>query len=182
MSPRCFPTPSGEKCPTRTEFSGVLSRNLSYHDFILLMQSCNHCRDWSQQVKLFFVAGIFYYLTVPMAHELKTLSFVISPQATAITVLKIAVATVCVSFGYAMVTVLKEGPIATYEDRSSDGDDFSHKNFCLENVCLQVGEISNPQFPKYHSARNLALLQAIVGLTLQFLLGCHSIHFGFDKK
>ena len=53
-----------------------------------------------------------------MAHDLEALSFVISPQATATTILKGIVSTICVSLGYAMVTVLKEGPMATYEDRT----------------------------------------------------------------
>ena len=56
-----------------------------------------------------------------MAHELQVLSFVISPQATATSVLKIIVSAICVSFGYTAVTALKEGPLATYEDRTELG-------------------------------------------------------------
>ena len=58
---------------------------------------------------------MFYYLAVPMANDLEALSFVISPQATATSVVKILVSAVCVSFGYATVMALKEGPLATYE-------------------------------------------------------------------
>ena len=68
---------------------------------------------------VFLLAGFFYFYTVPVANELQVLSFVISPQAAAMSVVKIIVSIVCVSFGIAMLTVLKEGPIAAYKARIS---------------------------------------------------------------
>ena len=68
---------------------------------------------------VFLLSGFFYFFTVPVANELQVLSFVISPQAAATSVVKIIVSIICVSFGIAMVTVLKEGPIAAYKARIS---------------------------------------------------------------
>ena len=65
------------------------------------------------------LSGLFYYLAVPVAGELQALSFVMSPQAAATSVVKIAVSALCVSAGYAALAALKEGPLAAYQDRPS---------------------------------------------------------------